>query len=430
MLAQSLLAYILFLDSYETQTLGSTLQAKQNEARTYTLPQIVSRAEETSELLRAQRLKVASTEAQGRQARAWQNPSLSAELGRLRDTQNNAMTYDFRITQPLFFPGKLAKQYEIYQREKDFLELEALDLQNIIKLEASYYAYAYFIAELKSRTITSRIERISLMRTYMRAQAFASPAKIVQRNIVSNQLIALQKSLNASLAEAESSWQRLNIYLNEPQKIELQLSWLTGLRDIDREKFLAKVKAGNRRLKSRRLLLARLEAELAYQKSVPLPDVSITAFYRREALEIPGANQFYGGAVNIPLPLVNTNRAGIEAAEKRLEAARAESEFTEREIMQTANAVHAEYSQKRKLLADFHAEQIPKLEQQMRYADRELKLGRIDLLSYLELELQTHEAIQAFYDNQLELVRAITQMIHLMGESVEYNGDLYVVQVD
>ena len=64
----------------------------------------------------------------------------------------------------------------------------------------------------------------------------------------------------------------------------------------------------------------------------------------------------------------------------------------------------------------------------MLFADRELKLGRIDLLSYLELELQTHQALSSYYDTQLELVRVITQMIYLMGDSADYKGDLHVFQ--
>ncbi|HNJ65702.1 MAG TPA: TolC family protein, partial [Turneriella sp.] len=120
----------------------------------------------------------------------------------------------------------------------------------------------------------------------------------------------------------------------------------------------------------------------------------------------------------------------IQYFEDALEAARAETNYAQREVLQMARAVHAEYTQKRKLLNDFNAEQIPLLEKQMLYADRELKLGRIDLLSYLELELQTYQAIQSFYDTQLELVKAITQMIYLMGDSAKYKGDLYVFQAN
>jgi outer membrane protein TolC len=396
--------------------------------KTYTLPQITQRVRESSELIQAQNLKIQSTEAQGRQATAWPNPAVSAELGRLRDTQNNAMTYDFRLTQQIYFPGKMGKQMEIYEREKEIQELQATDLATLLALEASYYAYAYHIAELKSQSINDRIRRISLMRAYMRAQAYASPAKIVQRNIVTNQLLSLQKTLNTAIAEAESSWQKLNIYLNEETKVAVTAPWLTDLKDVELVSFINRVREGNRRLKTARILLTRLEAEAAFARRTPLPDVSVSAFYRREALEIPGANQFYGGAISVPIPVLNANRAGIEATEKRLAAARAEAKYAEREVLQMARAVHAEYTQKRKLLNDFNAEQIPVLEKQMRYADRELKLGRIDLLSYLELELQTYQAIQSFYDTQLELVKAITQMIYLMGDSVQYNGDLYVFQ--
>lgn len=394
----------------------------------FTLLQISERVRNHSELIIAHKSKVQSTEAHGRQASAWQNPIVSAELGRLKDTFNNNMTYDFRITQPIYFPGKMSKQLEVYEREAEMQKIEGDDLAESLSLEAAYYAYAFSIAELRASHSKHRIQRMSLMRTYMRAQAYASPAKIIQRNIVSSQLVALQKILNQETADAESSWQKLNVYLNQKDKVKVITPWLTDLRDIDVVDFINKVRSGNRRMKAKKVSLSRIEAEVSLQKKVPLPDVSLSAFYRREALENPGMNQFFGGAVSVPIPVLNANRAGVEAAEKRLEAARSEYKYLQREVLQLARAAHAEYMQKKKLFDDFKAEEIPALERQMQYADRELKLGRIDLISYLELELKTHEALSSYYDTQLELVKVIAQMIYLMGDSAIYQGDLYVFQ--
>lgn len=414
---------VLFLFFYPTFLAA---QDKPSTRTTYTLEQIIERVTEQSELIQAKKLSVQGMDAEARQARAWHNPSVAAELGRIKDPSNHATTYDIRITQPLVFPGKLGAQGEVFERGKDMLETQAADLTNLLSLEASYYAYAYQIAEIQAAEITSRIKRISLMRTYMRSQAYASPAKIIQRNIVSNQLYSLQKNLNSALANAESSWQKLNIYLNQDRKAEVETPWLVHLDGIDEKSFIDRVLKGNRKLKVRHLLLARLEAELSVEKRVPLPDVSVSAFYRNETLIHPGANEFYGGAVSIPIPILNANRAGVEAAQKRLDAAKAENEFIQREVLQNARSLLADYSHKRKLLDNFDEKQIPTLKRQMQYADRELKLGRIDLLSYLELELKTHEAIRAFYETQLELVSVITQMIYLMGESVTYKGKLDV----
>jgi|GEM_PF-3508995 len=394
----------------------------------FTLLQISERVRNHSELISAQKSKIQSTEAQGRQASAWQNPIVSAELGRLKDTLNNNMTYDFRVTQPIYFPGKMGKQLEIYEREAEMQKIEGDDLAESLSLEAAYYAYAFSIAELRASHSKHRIQRMSLMRTYMRAQAYASPAKVIQRNIVSSQLVALQKYLNQEIAEAESSWQKLNVYLNQKEKVKVITPWLTDLKDIDVVDFINKVRSGNRRIKAKRVYLSRIEAEVSFAKRVPLPDVSVSAFYRREALENPGINQFFGGAVSVPIPVLNANRSGVEAAEKKLEAARSEYKYLQREVLQLARAAHAEYMQKKRLFDDFKAEEIPSLERQMQFADRELKLGRIDLLSYLELELKTHEALSSYYDTQLEIVKVIAQMIYLMGDSAIYQGDLYVFQ--
>lgn len=410
-----------------SEDLHVEINAKNSRAE-LSLQQITQRVQESSELIQAQKLRSESTEAQGRQASAWQNPYLAAEIGRLRDTYNNRATYDFRLTQPIYFPGKQSKHREVFERQKDMQEMQTHDLAQSLALEATYFAYAYHVAESKTTHIQKRIERMSLMRSYMRAQAYVSPAKIIHRNIVTNQLVSLQKLLNTELAAAESSWQKLNIYLNQEERINVNTPWLIELKAFDKGQFLERVRSGNRRIKIKNREVAWFEASLGFQKKIPLPDVSLTAFVRDEALEIPGPNRFFGGAVTVPLPVLNVNSAGIEAAEKQLEAARVEKSYVQREVLQLARAAYAEYSQKRLLLGSFSAGNIALVEKQMRYADRELKLGRIDLLSYLELELKTHEVLNSFYDTQLELVRAITQMIYLMGESATYTGDLYVFQ--
>ncbi|MBV6494086.1 MAG: hypothetical protein LDLANPLL_02112 [Turneriella sp.] len=402
---------------------------KENTSRiTYSLEQIDERVRSRSEWIQAQKLKVESVEAQGRQATAWQNPTVAAEIGRLRDPLNNNMTYDIRVTQPFYFPGKLSAHGAIFEKEAALQKMQGDELAERLSLEAAYYAYAFSIAEQKASHSKDRIRRISLMRTYMRAQAYASPAKVIQRNIVSTQLIALQKTLAEESAEVERTWQKLNIYLDEKEKVNIVTPWIVDLVDINIEDYLGKVIKGNRQLKAKDLEIARLRAEESFQKRVPLPDMSLSAFYRRETLEHPGANEFFGGAVSLPIPILNANRAAVEATQKRLAAAEKEKKYLTREVMQLSRAAHAEYMQKKTLFDGFHSKKIPALERQMRYADRELKLGRIDLLSYLELELKTHEAYLAYYDTQLELVQTIAQMILLMGESVPYKGNLYVFQ--
>ncbi|HRP68815.1 MAG TPA: TolC family protein [Turneriella sp.] len=424
-----LVVNVIFISALGAQASQNGKSDTQKSTRAVmTLTEINERVLARSEYLKAQKLQVQSVEAQGRQATAWHNPIVSAEIGRIRDPLNNSMTYDLRLTQPFYFPGKLSAYGAIFEREAAFQKIQGNELAESLSLEAVYFAYAFSIAEQRASHSQDRIRRISLMRTYMRAQAYASPAKLIQRNIVSTQLIALQKTLAEESAAVESAWQKLNVYLDQKEKISVVTPWLIDLKDLNLEKFLEQVEKGNRRLKAKQMQIARLEAEESYEKRVPLPDVALSAFYRRETLEHPGINEFFGGMFSLPIPILNANRSAVEAAQKKVAAAKEEEKYLTREVLHTARSLHAEYMHKKVLFDNFKEEKIPALERQMRYADRELKLGRIDLLSYLELELKTHEAYVAYYDAQLELVKVITQMILLIGESSVYKGDLYVFQ--
>lgn len=391
-----------------------------NEAKTkFDLQRIVVIAREKYELIAAQKAKIEETKFSGAGATAWQNPYLYAELGRLSEPAGRGLMQEFRLTQPFYFPGKRGKQAKVFAKEKEIRELSLEEMQQNIALEAVYFAYAYKVAEKKSEHINRRISRFSLIKTFMRSQAFASPQKIIERNIVSNQLITLQKYLNSAISEKKSLWHKLNLYLNESSEVEIEAPWITELPESNEVRFQQNIKKGNYSILKKKIEMDKLIADIEFQRSLALPDMQASFYYRREE---SGPNVFYGSGVTVPLPVLNRNQFGIKAAEKRLLATQNENQFLEREIGQNASALYAEYNQKRKLLDELKADRIPGLEKQMKFADRELKLGRVDILSYLELELQTNAALHAYYDSQLDLVNVILRMIHLQGRTFIFTG--------
>lgn len=387
---------------------------------------IVTKVRDNSELLISQRLKIDSADARARQAGAWQNPFLYGEFGKLQDTQNDSLTYEFRLTQPFYFPGKTGKAAALYHKEKEIEEITLSELKSALALEAVYFAFSHRIAELKTEHNDGRVKRFSLIKTFMRNRSFVSPQKRIERNIVANQLITLQKDLNFSVAERRTLWAKLNLYLNEPSEQKIAAQPIETLDALSEAIFLKKVLAGNYEILKKKKILERAHAELAVQKSIASPDIQATLYFRRENLAHPGANQFFGAGLTVPIPVVNANAAGIESAELKVKSLESELTYLEREITQEAKALFAEYDEKRALLAGFKEKDIDSLEQQMRFADREFKLGRVDLISYLGLEVQTHDTLHSYYETQKDLVRIITRMIFMQGKEVEFTGDLNV----
>ena len=390
------------------------------------LVSFVSKVRANSALLKMQQSRVEAAKSSGEQAGKWGNPSFYAELGRLNNPAASGPTFEFRLSQPFFFPGKLGNIQDAHAQEVAVQQLYFKDLQQSFALDAVHALFALKVASAKASHYDSRFKRISLMRTAMRSQTFASPQKIVERNVVAGRLINMQKQLDQNNAEREILKKKITIYTGDPDLQSPEPSWIQNVPEINEEHFTEAVVKGNWTLKIFYARLRRQEAELALQRKSPYPDLNANIYYRQEVPGTSQSNEFFGAGVSLPLPLVNRNSAGVQAAEKTMESQRHELDFKLHEIRQMARALYAEYVQKRKTHEYLATIQLPQIDRNMAYADREFKLGRLDLLTYLEIEVQSHEIFSSYYENQLEMVHLIARMIYALGESAEFTGDLYV----
>jgi len=59
----------------------------------------------------------------------------------------------------------------------------------------------------------------------------------------------------------------------------------------------------------------------------------------------------------------------------------------------------------------------------MRYADREFRRGRVQMVTYLEMDTQTHEMVESIYESQMELVRVYTALLFSAAMDREVNGN-------
>jgi hypothetical protein len=86
-------------------------------------------------------------------------------------------------------------------------------------------------------------------------------------------------------------------------------------------------------------------------------------------------------------------------------------------LISKLNAAIIDYESAREILKNFSIDSISEMEEKLNFADTEFQKGRLNLISYLELETQLHETHHAIYDTQLEYVDKYTQVLFLTNNS-------------
>ncbi len=281
--------------------------------------------------LLASTFNIEASKAAVMQARLWSNPNLSLEQNvynqytrRVLDFTKTGNT-DLQIQQLILLGGKRGKQVRIAEINSDIAGNSFFDLLRELKLELrtdffdlyflrrSLGFYDESIASLK-KTIDAS-ERILEKRSILLAEVLRLKSLMFslesERLGIRNRISDSEGALRVLLADTGSVAVRYFPVLDQAQ--------LDGVR-MDTLSFPETVRAA---LENRPDLLtaeATVESDetnIALQKAMAVPDVTLGAHWSRNGSYIP---DYYGITVAVDLPLFNRNQGAIIASERTRDA--------------------------------------------------------------------------------------------------------------
>lgn len=114
---------------------------------------------------------------------------------------------------------------------------------------------------------------------------------------------------------------------------------------------------------------------------------------------------------------MDRNQNQVKSIESRIASENYLLSHQTRLLISKLNAAIIDYESAREILKNFSIDSISEMEEKLNFADTEFQKGRLNLISYLELETQLHETHHAIYDTQLEYVDKYTQVLFLTNNS-------------
>src|SRR5262249_11137869 len=132
--------------------------------------------------------------------------------------------------------------------------------------------------------------------------------------------------------------------------------------------------------------------------------------------------QRVGLGVSVPLPLWDRNLGNIASSKARQQQAEASLAMTAREVERRVTQTAAILDAKRAEIETWNAGAITKLREASESADRSYRMGAVPLTTYVEIQRQYLEAINAF-DAALKDALEAAQVLEILCGQRLYRED-------
>lgn len=397
-------------------TPSSAAQEKRLTSGKHTLGELVEWALRHSDLIHSHRARVEDRHYAASQARSWPNPSLDLSAGRRQEFSSSGLLYELVLVQPLPIFGKQGLRGDLLDLEAEMWRLRQAAAEVGIALDVIRLSYEYTVHRRIADLIEARQQRFELFRSYMAGRVFASPQQKAQSRLVEQRLRRLTSDAVQARAALEASFERLKALVAfEPGPYpEIDVPWFAGSRVLDEQQEITRAVTGNPNLAIQRISLRSAAAERTLAAREAWPDLSVMVFYGRGTAVETERN--VGAGLSLDLPLWNRNQAGIRSAEHRTLAEERLLAFQEKQLRAEVRKVLAEYEAAREVVAQYPHSLLLELAAQLEETEAEFRKGRVDLLTFLELDGAFAETAAHVFEAQLALSAKIVDLLTLTGE--------------
>lgn len=391
-----------------------------------TLTNILKMTAENYEIAAALKAEQQAIEADYRQKTNWANPQFGIVAGQKDSpTGDSGLTWGINLSQPFAaFGEREALKKLAYNQTLSHKKRIKLQLQQVQKT-AILLAYHHLAAAEKIKHADKRVARLELLKRFLYSRPFISPQKDAEKQIVEEKLRMMQLHLEETKIEYNRSWSELNAFLHLVDRVDLSLDWripVTRFKNLNKDEVVKNAMTGNYTMAALRAEIEANKAEANLNEARAWPEYALSAYYNQEPSS--GTERFYGAGITFALPVWNRNSDGIEAANKKSEAALLRLKYFEKQMAAQAEQLISRYNLFARTAEQLSFEHIDRLENNMKRLDQGFRKGRVELLTYLEVDETIHDSITETYQNQINLIESGIDLLLFEGRPVSEATDV------
>ncbi|PSR53616.1 TolC family protein [Adhaeribacter arboris] len=425
---QRLILFIVFLFACGSQARAQT--ATLTAARTDTLRLSINEAEklftQNNLSLLSQKLQVNAAAAAVIQARLFSNPTISVEQN-IYNPQNNR---EFDVSksgqlivqvQQLFqLAGKRNKRVAVEQLNARMTEYQYFDLLRSLRFElrTSLLELSYLLQNLK--TYSDRIEPVRKLVGAFETQYSKGNVALKEVTRLKALIFSLENQRLDLLNQINQHQADLGILLHvEPNVFVLpvidqnQLNQVTA--QLNLPELLQTATQNRYDLKIYQTGIAQQEANLVYQKSLSVPDLTLGGVYDRQGSFV---RDYTGLQAQISLPVINRNQGGIKIAQQLLEKSKLDYEQYQNQVEQDVVTAFSHVLTTNKLYSDFDAKFSQDFDKLITGVTSSFSKRNISLIEFIDYYETYTESITQMLQLQSNRARALEEINFAVGAPI------------
>jgi len=322
-----------------------------------------------------------------RQSKLYPNPVLellaeeipSSELG-LNQSQNLV-----GITQPIITGGKrgLGIQVSEKSKEKNELERDAVLLAVIADTKKAFYKVA---SDQEGYALAMKVEEIA-KGIYESEKARFDAGEVAITNVLRAE-VELSKARNlVSNAEGnlQNSIKELQTVMGIPEETVdgVMGKLLTKPGELSLHELELNMKSNQPVLKASKKGVEIAETQLTLEKRQAIPDINVSAGYKRLSLENVDTVQM---GIEIPAPFFNRNQGNIQKGKALSRKAKSENQSVYNELLFQLKKNFNSYNVERKRVVEFRDKILPRAEESLKLIEKGYKEGEFNYIDLLDAQ--------------------------------------------
>lgn len=363
--------------------------------------------------------EIAVANGERRAAATLPNPELSASLGRKRVRSvgrlNDGTAWTVSVRQTFEWSGRLGLRKAIANQQVKLAELGLAQFRAALAARARTLGFQLFAAQKKAAAVREVADRFTALRDVLVQRDPAGLTPVLEARIVEATALTVQRQASEAEVSAQNVLLELNQLRGQPvdESLKVETVQFTFGNPPDLRALISAALTNNFELQMRKAELEQQGFRVDLARSERMPAVSVGPYVSQE--NAGDREMQVGIGVSMPLPLWNRNGGRIASEEARREQAATSMLVAQRTIERQIAEKALIFRTKLAEIATWRPDSVQQFQEAAALADRHYRLGAVPISTYVELQKQYLEAVQALLDTRKEAMEAGQDLERLTG---------------
>ena len=356
-------------------------------------------------------------------AGALANPELSAGVNRKSvrgpGASGDGVAWSVSLMQPFEWPGRLGLRKAIANRDIELANLGLERFRTALAGRVRTLAYGLFAAQEKAAAAREVEERFRELREVLVQRDPAGLTPLLETRVIeATELNAQRKASEAVLAQQSALLELNQLRGNAPEAaLVVSQAQLTFPAALGKDILVSLARTNNFEVRVRTVELEQQGFRVNLARNERRPVISVGPFVSHESAGGDRELQM-GVGLSLPLPLWNRNQGNVATAEARRVQAETSLLLTLREVERKVLEAALTYETKVREMARWRPDSVAHFRDAAEVADRHYRLGAVPISTYVELQKQYLDAVDALLETKHEALEASVQLELLTGNSL------------